>query len=106
VRDRAEFDLTAIRSFAPDDCPAMPILRQQLNHNAVPGKNPDKVFTHFARDVRQYLVPIVKFDPKHCIGQRLDDRALDLYRFFLCHILIWILLIRAGPLRFVEIRRK
>jgi hypothetical protein len=39
------------------------------------------VFTHPPRDARQDLVMLVHFNPKHEIGQRLDDRGLDLYRF-------------------------
>ena len=69
--------------------PAIQVIWRHLNHNAVSGKNPDKVFHPPPRDARQHLASIVLFNPENSTEQRLEDRAVDLYRPFISHSLLW-----------------
>src|SRR5262245_34579816 len=61
------------------------IVRRQLDLHAVAGQDADEVHPHLAADVREYLVPVLELDPKHRVGQRLDDHSLDLDRVFFRH---------------------
>jgi hypothetical protein len=65
---------------------AIQIVGRQLNQHSITRKNSDEVFPHLARDMRQHLMLVLlEFDPKHYVGQRLEDFGHDLYRLFLRH---------------------
>ena len=57
----------------------------ELDQDAIPRQDPDEVFPHLPRDVRQHLVLVLQLDAKHRIGQWLHHRRLDLNRFFFRH---------------------
>jgi len=65
---------------------AIQIVGRQLNQHSIPRKDSDEVLPHLARDMRQHLMLVLlEFNPKHCVGQRLEDFGHDLYRLFLRH---------------------
>jgi hypothetical protein len=84
---RTYFHWTLSISFIPVSyATAIQIVGRQLNQHSIPGKNSDEVLSHLARDMRQHLMLVLlEFDPKHCVGQRLEDLGHDLYRLFLRH---------------------
>lgn len=68
------------------------IVRAHLYLYFVAGKNLDVVHSHLARDVGNYLHPILQFNTEHCIGERLDDCPVLFYSGLFCHINIICLL--------------
>ena len=54
------------------------VVRRQLHHDPVIGKDTDVVHPHLAADVREDLVTVLKLHLEHRVRQRLDDGALDL----------------------------
>jgi len=62
------------------------VIRWQLDLYSVSWIDSDVIHPHLSRDVRQNETPIGKFHPKHCIGQRLGNRAFqhDCIFFILC----------------------
>ena len=48
---------------------------------------------HLAGDVREHLVAVFQLDLEHGVGQRLDDRALQLYRILFAHVPVRFLLV-------------
>src|SRR4051794_13217463 len=61
-----------------DDPTAGQVVRRELHHHPVLGKDPDVVLPHLAADMRQHLVPVAQLHPEHGIGQRFDYLAFDL----------------------------
>src|SRR6478609_3636112 len=73
---------------AVDDPTPSEVVRRELHHHAVLGKDPDVVLTHLAADVGENLVPVAQLDAEHGIRQGFHDGALDLdHAFFLRHVL-------------------
>jgi|SRR6185503_10814681 len=84
---------------------AIQIVGRQLNQHSIPRKNSDEVLPHLARDVRQHLMlALLEFDPKHRVGQRLEDFGHDLYRLFLRHTATERKFAFTGKLRIVTCR--
>src|SRR5437016_319468 len=67
---------------AIDDPAAAQIVWRELDRHLVARQNLDEVHPHLARDVGQHLVSVLELDAEHRVGQRLDDRSLDLDAFF------------------------
>jgi hypothetical protein len=66
---------------------AVQIVGRQLNQDPIPGKNPDKMLTHLAGNMRQHLMLVVfQLNPKHSVRQSLKDLSHNFYSLFLCHI--------------------
>ena len=65
---------------AIDDATAGEVIRRELYDDTIIGEDADVVHPHLAADVRQDLVAVVQLHAKHCIRQRLHDRALKLDR--------------------------
>ena len=81
------------------DTPAVEIVGRQLNQNPITRKNSDEMLAHLSRNVRQHLMLIfLKLDPKHSVGQSLEDLGHDLYRLFLRHTATDNYLVFAGKL--------
>src|SRR6266550_225350 len=66
-----------------DDPPPLQIVRRELHQHPISREDPDVIHPHLPRDVGQYLVPVVELHPEHGVGQRLDDRSLNLDRILL-----------------------
>src|SRR3990172_12615517 len=61
------------------------VVRRQLDADPVARKDPDEVHAELAADVGEYPMTVLELDSEHRIGQRLDDRTLDLDRVLLGH---------------------
>src|SRR3972149_4202524 len=61
------------------------VVRRQLDADPVARKDPDEVHAELAADVGEYPMTVLELDGEHRIGQRLDDRTLDLDRILLGH---------------------
>src|SRR5204863_3461927 len=68
-----------------DDPRAVEVVRGQLDPHAVTGQDADPKPPHLARDVPEHHVVVVELDAEHRVRQGLDDLALELDLFFLCH---------------------
>ena len=87
--------LTEARTFMPfsprrpgllvtvDDAAARQIVRRELDGDAITGEDADEILAHLAGDMGEHLMLVIELDPKHGVGQRLDDRAHYLDRVFL-----------------------
>src|ERR671916_3144637 len=64
-----------------DPSPAQ-VVGAELHLHPVARQYPDVVHPHLARDVRQHIVPALELDPELRVGQRLGDRAFNLYDVF------------------------
>ena len=58
------------------------VVGAQIHLHPVSGQYPDVVHPHFARDVRQHVVPVLQLDPELRVGQRLGYGAFNLYDVF------------------------
>jgi hypothetical protein len=66
------------------------IVGRHLNVDPVSNTDPDKVFSHFARDVGEDFVPVGKGNSKHGARKHLSNRAVKLDGFFFCcHIVFF-----------------
>src|ERR671928_114062 len=70
---------------AVGDAPAGQVVWRQLDPDAVPRQDADEVHPQLPGDVGQDTVPVVQLDREHRVGQRFDDRTLDLDRISLRH---------------------
>ena len=70
------------------DAAARKIVRRKLHGYLVTRKNAYIMHSHFAGDMGQNNVPILKFYVEHCIGERLDYRTLQLYCICLAQITV------------------
>jgi ATP-dependent RNA circularization protein (DNA/RNA ligase family) len=58
------------------------VVWSEFNLDFVTGKNTDVVHAHLSGDVRQHVVTILKLYAKHCVWERLKNRALEHDRIF------------------------
>src|SRR3972149_8229515 len=65
------------------------VVRRQLHRDAVARQDLDEMHPHLSRYVGEHFHLVVELHPKHGVGERLDDRPLDLDRFFLRHVLLF-----------------
>ena len=56
-----------------------------FNRDSVAWKNSDEELPHFAADIGQNFVAVLKFDSKHRIGQGFGDFGFEGYLFFFSH---------------------
>src|SRR3989442_8824186 len=70
---------------AVHDPAACQIVRRELHQDPIPREDSDVVHPHLPGDVRQDLVSVLQGHAEHRVGQRLGDRALDLYGILLRH---------------------
>lgn len=70
LHDERALLLVSIRNTAPGE-----VVRGEFYLHLVAWKNSNVVHSHFSGDVRQHFVAVLKFDPKHCVGKRLENRA-------------------------------
>jgi hypothetical protein len=94
---------TICPSATTDYAPVVQIRRRALQHHAVAGKKPDKVFTHLPRDVRQHLVARLQLNPKHGVRQRLHHRAFESYWLFIRHLFLFVLFTELRTLLLIQI---
>ena len=59
------------------DAAAVQVVDRQLNGYTVARKDLDIMHAHLSRDVSQDIVAIFELDPKHSVGQGLDDLTLE-----------------------------
>jgi len=59
------------------------VVGTNLHSNTIPGENANVVHAHLAGNMSHHLVAILELDTKHCVGQGVDDLALNLNLFFL-----------------------
>ena len=85
-RERAK-PCSADLALAVDDTAFGQVVGGKLDAYAVAGDDPDKVFSHTARDVGHNDVSTFDLDAEARIGERLRDDAFDFECFFLliCH---------------------
>jgi len=68
------------RTFIPvNDSAACQVVRGELNSYAIAQQDADVVPAHFAREIGQYLVAVVKPYAKLGAWQRFDDGTLYIY---------------------------
>jgi hypothetical protein len=67
-----------------DDASTGEVVGRKLHDHSVIGQDTDVVHTHLSRNMGEHLVSVIKFHPEHCVGQRLDDGALELDGTFFC----------------------
>src|SRR5699024_3915660 len=80
-----EFSLIAV-----DDAATREIVRRELHHNFVLGKDPDVVLAHLAADVGEHFMTIGQLDLEHRIGKRFDYSAFHFDNaFFFRHNLFY-----------------
>jgi hypothetical protein len=83
---RTNFHFIPVILLMPVNYPAsIQIVRRQLQRHLISGQDLDKMHPHFARNMRQYLMPIIELYPKHRVRQRLDNLSLDFYYVFFSH---------------------
>ena len=66
--ERARFPLGSVLA-APGDPASGQIIGREFNRHLVPGVNPDEVHPHFAGNVGQNLMAVLKFHLEHGIRQ-------------------------------------
>src|SRR5262249_53378569 len=72
--------------FIPVDNPsAGQIIRRELHYHLVARQYLYEIFTHLPGDMRQYLMFVLQFDPKHSVRQRLYYRSDYFDCFFFWH---------------------
>ena len=64
--------LVAIR-----DPTSFEVVWSQFNLDAIARQDPDVVHAHLSGNVRQNFVAVLEFDPKHGVGERLDNCPLQ-----------------------------
>ena len=65
------------------DASAIQVIDRQLNRDLVTRQDLDVMHTHLAGNMGQDLVPVLKLDLEHRVGQRLEDGTFKLdYVFF------------------------
>ena len=62
------------------------VVRRHLDIHLVAGKHTDAILAHLAGSMGQYLMIIIEFDAKHCVGQQFHDRAAKFDEVFLSHL--------------------
>ena len=72
-------------AFPKSDSTFAEVIRRHFNFDFVARQNLDVVFTHLSRNVRGYHMPIFEFDPKRCVGQRVNNFAFEFNAFFFSH---------------------
>ena len=72
--------LVAIRN-----APARKIVRRELHHNLIAGKDADIVHADLARNGAENLMTILELNAKHCVGQGFGNRTLEFDCIFLLH---------------------
>src|ERR1700741_5197022 len=70
---------------AEDDPRPRQVVRRQIDRYLVARQDLDVVHPHFSRDVAEDHVTVFQLHPERRVGQRFQDLALHLYRFFLRH---------------------
>src|SRR5262245_12177957 len=70
---------------AVDNAATAEVVGRDLDFDPVAGNDADEVLAHAARNVGDYLVPVVEFDTELSVGQRLFYATLGLDRLFLRH---------------------
>ena len=70
---------------AKDDPRFGQIVRGKLDRDFIARDDPNEMFPHLARDVRQHIALTGEIDPKHCPRQYLGHRSLHHDLFFLRH---------------------
>jgi len=56
------------------------VIRRKFHDDSVVGEDTDVVHPHLSADVRQHFVTVFQFHSEHGVGQRFNDRALELDR--------------------------
>src|SRR3954470_5420106 len=72
------------------DPTARQVVRRKLDSDAVAGQDPDEVHPQLPGDMSQHSVAVFELDREHGIGQRFDDRPLNLDRISLRHGRCWV----------------
>src|SRR5439155_15552503 len=76
------------------------VVGRKLHCNLIAGKNAYEVLAHLAGYMRQHLMLVFQFYPKHRIGQWFDYRSHDFDRVFFTHALLVVSsFVRVPPLR-------
>lgn len=90
-----------------DDSPTREIVRRELNGHPISRKNPDAVYPHAPRDVREDFVPTFRFNAKRRVGEVLfhDPRELDRVFGHSTILLRLEKLLRESPQHFLGISR-
>src|SRR5690606_25139117 len=53
------------------------VVGRKLDHDAITGENADEVLAHFAAEVAEDGVPVLKLDGEHGVWQRIHHPAVD-----------------------------
>lgn len=62
------------------------IVRADVDGHTISGKDANVVFSHFTGNMGDDLVVVFELDPKHGVGQRVDNFAFELNFIFFCHV--------------------
>lgn len=84
MRTQCSLLLETIRDPAPGQ-----IIRRHFHRHLITRKNANEMHPHFPRDMSQYDMAVFEFHPKHGVGKRLRDRALNFNNVFFCHVVLY-----------------
>jgi hypothetical protein len=64
------------------DTSSFEVVRGEFHLDSIARENSDVVHPHFSGDVGQYFVPVLQFNPEHCVGKGLRYGAFQHDRVF------------------------
>ena len=62
---------------SPGDPAFGQVIRRKLQRHSVAGQDPDEVLAKLTADMRQHLMPVLKFNLKHRIGEFFYNNSFD-----------------------------